>query len=230
MGHNGNDSRLDAIFVADSHFHVAGGAAEGERLDAFVALLGSATRATHLVLLGDIFDFWFDYPHFRLKGYDKILAVLDRVHAAGTQIHFVGGNHDIWAAGYLHQRYGSDRRGKALTLDLAGVRVRCQHGDGMLGKEVLYRAFRAMVRNPAMIRLAKALHPELLFALSTWLSGHSRQATRDEAASIERKATHYLERAARASAPWDIMVMGHVHHAFTLTRGSHTLMALGGWL
>ena len=75
------------------------------------ALLELARSADHLVLLGDIFDFWFDYPHFRLKGYDALLNALDLVRDAGTRIHFIGGNHDIWAAGYLHQRYGSSPTG-----------------------------------------------------------------------------------------------------------------------
>ncbi len=230
MTRNSNGIGIRALFVADSHFHVTPDVRERDSQEAFIALLTMAEHAEHLVLLGDIFDFWFDYPHFLLKGYEKVLSALDRVHAAGTRIHFVGGNHDIWAAGYLARRYGCDPRGAAFTLDVDGTRIRCQHGDGMLGKEWLYRTFRALVRHPLIIRLAKTIHPELLFALSTWLSGHSRMADRDEARGIEAKATRFLRQAAARHAPWDVLLMGHVHHAFTITHGAHSLMGLGGWL
>ena len=53
--------------------------AESDRLARFLELLEVATRADHLVLLGDIFDFWFDYPHFVMKGYDPLLDAFDRV-------------------------------------------------------------------------------------------------------------------------------------------------------
>jgi UDP-2,3-diacylglucosamine pyrophosphatase LpxH len=152
---------------------------------------------------------------------------------AGTRIHFVGGNHDIWAARYFHERFGTSPSGGPLQLTLGSTRIHCVHGDGMLGKDLLYRGFRGLVRNPAAVRLAKALHPEALYAFSTWLSGASRAANRDEADGIEAKAARHLARCLKsptAGPDWDVLVMGHVHHAFRVTQGSHTLLSLGGWL
>ncbi len=217
-----------ALFVADTHFRLRPDAAERRRLERFLFLLDRATTVRHLVLAGDIFDFWFDYPHFRLKGYEEVLQALDAVRAAGTRIHFVGGNHDIWAAPYLAERYGCEPGGGALDLLLDGLRVRVDHGDGMLGKDWLYGTFRAVVRQPAGVALAKSLHPELLYAFSRWLSGVSRQATREEAAAIEAKARRWLSR--QAAGAWDLLVMGHLHHPFLLRRDGLTLAALGGWL
>jgi hypothetical protein len=62
------------------------------------------------------------------------------------------------------------------------------------------------------------------------LSGASRAATRDEADGIEAKAARYLEHAAGTTPDWEYLVMGHVHHAFRIARGPHTLLSLGGWL
>lgn len=216
------------LFVADSHFHLSPDAAERSRLARFLEFLGLARRVDQLVLLGDIFDFWFDYPHFRLKGYEEILQTLDAVRDAGTQLHFVGGNHDIWAAGYLHERYGTRADGEAFETAFGSRRVRLEHGDGYLARGPAYRAFRAVVRRRAAVVGAKLLHPELLYAFSTWLSGTSRRASRDEAALIERRAAERL--AAQHDAPWDLMVIGHVHHAFQISHGERTLASLGGWL
>lgn len=230
MNANSNAGRETALFVGDSHFHVQPDHAERGRQARFLDLLDEAREADHLVLLGDIFDFWFDYPHFLLRGYEPILRGLDGVRDAGTRIHFVGGNHDIWAACYLHERYGSEAQAGPLTLACGAVRIRCVHGDGMLGKELLYRGFRRLVRDPVAVRVAKMLHPEALFAFSSWLSGTSRAASRDEADGIEAKAARYLARAVRTSPEWDVLVMGHVHHPFRIAHGPHTLLSLGGWL
>ncbi|MFN2370339.1 MAG: UDP-2,3-diacylglucosamine diphosphatase [Candidatus Krumholzibacteriia bacterium] len=216
-----------ALFVADAHFHLEPDPAEQRRVEAFLAFLETARAAADLVLLGDLFDFWFDYPHFRLKGYDDLLQALDRVRDAGCRLHFVGGNHDIWAAGYLHERYGTSPDGATAVLELGGRRVLVSHGDGLLSYDWAYNAFRALVRARPGVLLAKSLHPELLYALSTWLSGRSRAADRDEASRIVAKAQTWLDR--QRDPAWDLMVMGHVHHAFTVTSGGRSLTALAGW-
>ena len=230
MNANSNEQRVSALFVGDAHFHVRPDRAEQARQARFLEFLADARQVEHLVLLGDIFDFWFDYPHFLLRGYEPLLRGLDGVREAGARLHFVGGNHDIWAARYFHERYDTEAEAGPLTLAFGTTRVRCVHGDGMLGKELLYRGFRRLVRNPAAVRLAKTLHPEVLFAFSTWLSGASRAATRDEANRIETKAVRYLEQAVQANPAWELLVMGHVHHAFRIDRGPHTMLSLGGWL
>jgi UDP-2,3-diacylglucosamine hydrolase len=227
LGRMSSTGSPTALFVADAHFHLHPDPAEQERVRRFVELLDVARAADHLFLLGDIFDFWFDYPHFRLKGYDEILAGLDRVHAAGTQLHFVGGNHDIWAARYFHERYGTAADGETTLVELADLRILLSHGDGLLAYDWAYNTFRAIVRARAGIVLAKSLHPELLYRLSTWLSGRSRSATRDEADRIVAKAQRWLDR--QQDAAWDLMVMGHVHHGFEVASGPRRLAALAGW-
>ncbi len=214
------------LFVSDTHFHLEPEPGEKERIALFLEFLEMAGQADELVLLGDIFDFWFDYPHFRLKGYDELLAGLDKVRDRGTRMHFIGGNHDIWAANYMHRRYGCAPGGKALTIEAQGRRLHLVHGDGLLIKDWLYNTFRWLVRQRAGIAFAKSLHPELLFSFSRWLSHTSRQVSRDEAAIIEQRAISYLE---RNPGDWDLMLIGHLHHAFRLTNGARTLAALGSW-
>lgn len=217
-----------ALFVADSHFHLQSDESEQLRVDAFVSFLEIAKQADHLFLLGDIFDFWFDYPHFRLRGYDKVLLGLDEVRDAGVRMHFVGGNHDIWATGYFRQRYGCEKTPDFSIVPLGDQRIRIGHGDGLLGYDWAYDNFRRIVRTRAGILLAKSLHPEILYAFSAWLSGKSRAATREETIEIEQKARTWLD--ANASADWDLMIIGHVHHGFDIHNGTGRLVALPGWL
>jgi len=215
------------LIVADSHFHLRPDQAERPRLAKFLELIHLAAKADHLVLLGDIFDFWFNYPHFRLDGYDAILQGLDRVRDSGTRIHFIGGNHDIWAAGFMHQRYGCSPTGETEIVQFGDRRLLLIHGDGLMKFDWAYNSFRAVVRTRAGIVVAKSLHPEFLYAFSTWLSGKSRSATRDEASQIEFRARKWLGR--QEEVDWDLMVMGHVHHGFQIESGKLQMASLPGW-
>ncbi len=215
------------VLVSDTHFRLEETAADSPRLARFLAFLEACRGVDSLVLLGDIFDFWFDYPHFRLRGYDDLLDALDALHRAGTRIEFVGGNHDIWAAAFLHRRYGSDPEGRPLHLEQGGRRIVLDHGDGLLARDYLYKTFRWIVRRRAGILLAKSLHPELLYAFSRWLSGTSRRATRHEAGEIERLARLYL---ARAPRDWDLKIIGHLHLPLQVRLGEQELAVLGCWL
>jgi len=215
-----------ALIVADSHFHLNPDPDEKQRLDRFLELLEVSAGADHLILLGDIFDFWFDYPHFRLKGYDPLLQALDRVRDTGTRLHFIGGNHDIWAAGFLHQRYGCSPTGETQILQLGNRRLLLIHG-GLLKFDWAYNSFRAVVRTRAGMVVAKCLHPEILFAFSTWLSGKSRSATRDEATRIEELARQWLSQ--QDQTDWDLAIMGHVHHGFQIQANGREMASLAGW-
>ena len=216
-----------AVIAADTHFKLVPDEAGARRLLRFQEFLRDARRVDHLILLGDIFDFWFDYPHFRLKGYEDLLITLDEVRDAGVRIHFIGGNHDIWAADYFRDRYGCSGDTGPLDLELGGLRLRLDHGDGLLAKDYIYKTFRRIVRHKAGIVFAKSLHPELLYAFSRWLSGVSRQAYREEGERLEALAAAYLD---RASGPWDTLVIGHVHHAMDIEAADRRLLGLGSWL
>ncbi|MFT5783102.1 MAG: UDP-2,3-diacylglucosamine hydrolase [Candidatus Krumholzibacteriia bacterium] len=215
------------IFVSDSHFHLKPDNAELDRLQQFYALLELSHQVDHLVLVGDIFDFWFDYPHFRLRGYDRLLSALDQVRDAGTQMHFIGGNHDIWAAEFFHRRYQCAAGGQSRTINFGSRRVHLTHGDGLLKFDWAYNSFRAIVRTRLGIALAKALHPEILFQFSSWLSGHSRGANRDEAKGIEKMSKRWFEK--QTDPDWDLMIVGHVHHGVLLEKDSRKFVSLAGW-
>jgi UDP-2,3-diacylglucosamine hydrolase len=214
------------LFAGDTHFHLVPDEGGQLRRERFIEFLKAAQAADDLVLLGDIFDFWFDFPHFKLRGYEDILQALDRLIDSGTTLHFVGGNHDVWAARYFHERYGTSKDGESSTLELDGQRVRLLHGDGLLVRDWIYGSFRKLVRNPFGIFLAKSLHPELLYHFCCWLSGTSRKASRDESAIIVQRAEQYL---AQPGHDWDLLLIGHVHHAFVIENEGRRMAALGSW-
>ncbi len=87
--------------------------------------------AKAIYLLGDIFDFWFEYKTVVPKGYVRLLGKLAEMVDAGIEIHFFTGNHDIWTFGYLEQEVGLIVHRKPETIDLQGKRFYMAHGDGL---------------------------------------------------------------------------------------------------
>ncbi len=222
-----NEKTKTYLFVGDTHFHLVPNRKEEIKVKRFLNFLEMSKQVDELVLLGDIFDFWFDYPHFRLRGYDSILEKLDEVCAAGTRLRFIGGNHDIWAASYFHKRYNTPKSAETQNIRLGDTVIRLTHGDGLLGKDFLYSGFRKIVRTRLGILLAKSLHPELLYLFSKWLSGTSRRASRDEIPEIESKAEKKL---ASLKGDWDILLMGHIHHPMIIENQKKKLVSLGSWI
>ena len=126
----------------------------------------------------------------------------------------------------MHERYGCAPEAEPRILHLGSRRIMLNHGDGLLGYDWVYNTFRTMVRTRLGIVLAKSLHPEILYGFSEWLSGTSR-------APPGMRPTR--SRPGPGLAPGepfprlDLLVMGHVHHAFTAEHEGKSLTALAGW-
>jgi UDP-2,3-diacylglucosamine hydrolase len=91
--------------------------------------------AEKIFLLGDIFDFWFEYKTVVPKGYVRILGKLAELADAGIEIHFFIGNHDIWAFDYFEKEVGMIVHHHAEIMELNGRRFFMAHGDGLESKE-----------------------------------------------------------------------------------------------
>ena len=87
--------------------------------------------STSIYLLGDIFDFWFEYKTVVPKGYVRLLGKLAEIVDSGIEIHFFTGNHDIWTFGYLEEEVGLIVHRKPETIDINGKRFYMAHGDGL---------------------------------------------------------------------------------------------------
>ncbi len=91
--------------------------------------------ATAIYLLGDMFDFWFEYHSVVPKGYVRFLGKLAELTDAGIEIHFFIGNHDIWTFGYLEKEIGLIIHRKAFTVRLGNKNFFLAHGDGLHAEE-----------------------------------------------------------------------------------------------
>ena len=218
-----------SVYLAsDAHFGAGRPDDQARRVARFAAWVGGLDDASHLYLVGDVFDFWFDYPTFMPKQHMEVLYALRRALDRGVQVVFVGGNHDAWAENFFEQTLGVPVLESGAVVEHQGRRIRLHHGDGLLSGERGYKIFRAVVRHPIPVFLGKCVHPELLHGFAMWLSRRSRAMDRDSADEIVAFMRRYGE--ANPHRDVDHLVMGHVHTPVSLPFDGWTLTCLGDWI
>ena len=216
--------------------HVGSGCGDPRRREKLLVrwLEEVSADAEAIFLVGDVFDFWFEYRRVVPQGFTRLLGKLAELTDRGVTIHFFTGNHDMWACDYLSRECGVVMHTVPEVFELSGRRVLVAHGDNMGGERTwLERLMVWAFHSPTVRRLFSALvHPDLAMRFGHWWSGKSR-----EAKSIShsfRGEGEWLVRWARArlaEEPVDYFVFGHIHCAenYDLGGGSRVLF-LGEWI
>jgi len=221
-------------FVSD--IHLGGGdaafAAANERR--FVAWLERVGRdAEALFLVGDIFDFWFEYRRVVPKGFVRTLAALAALSERGVRVVLLTGNHDMWTRDYLTRECGVEIHTTPQLVTLAGWRIFVAHGDNMNvhGDPQLVLLNRIFRSRTLRWLFSWGLHPDLAMKFGLWWSGRSRKshaAAGPGDASLTEPLIDYARAFARTHRV-DHFVFGHMHVARDYREeGLHTVH-LGGW-
>ena len=164
------------IFISDAHLGSGVNDAEKERvLIEFLSSL-SADEVSTVYILGDLFDFWFEYASVILSQHFRVLSALARVADSGVEIHLITGNHDYWAGDFLAETIGLKVHKEPIEIDLGGLRVYMCHGDGLNPQDRGYRILKALVRNRALIFALRLVHPDFVLGAIRWFSKLSRDS------------------------------------------------------
>ena len=204
-----------AYFTSDFHLGAPNAAVSKEREQRIITWLNQIEKdATHLFLLGDIFDFWFEYKYVTPKGYFNFLAKLYQLRQKGIEIFYFTGNHDMWVKGYLAEELGIRifRRQQAFIIN--GKRCLVGHGDGLGHKEYGYKLIKRLFAFRPHICLYGMLHPYFAFGLAHFLSRKSRamspEKERQYLGDEKETLTQYvLELSQRENI--DCFIYGHRH-------------------
>jgi len=198
------------IVVADAHL----GQVPPATAAAFHAFLHQVPQpGDHLLINGDLFDFWFEYRAVIPRKHFATVAKLQAVRARGIPITFVGGNHDRWGGDFLRKDLGIAFYAGDAELDLAGRCAFVTHGDGLTEQHWSGALMHRVLRNPVTIALFRVLHPTIGFWIADLFSRHLADNTRDRAvldraSAAQRKwAADLLERRPDLS----LVIMAHTH-------------------
>ena len=224
-----------AYFASDFHLGTPNYAASLEREKKVVQWLQEIAKdCEQLFLMGDVFDFWFEYKSVVPRYYVRLLGQLATMADDGVKIYFFKGNHDMWTFDYLKKEIGLQIVNEEWVGEIQGKQFYMHHGDALWKGERMYKFIRKVFRSKWAIWLFHRLHPNFGIALAQYLSKTSRKKNsvkdrREIALEQEYQfqfATHHSE-----TSNIDYYVFGHRHKPMDvlLTSGAR-LINLGDWV
>jgi len=189
--------------------------------------------AQAIYLLGDIFDYWYEYRYVVPKGFTRLLGKLSELTDAGVEIHFFIGNHDIWLTDYLSVECGLILHFEPLLTDIGGKRFFLAHGDGLGDDSRSFHLLRRIFHSRFLRRCFSAVHPRWTIPLAHAWSNSSRENGGMQPYLGEDR--EYLIRFAKKklSALPDInyFVFGHRHILLDLPIAEQCrVIMLGDWI
>ena len=164
---------MKTYFVSDVHLglQVADPAARERRFADFLRSLPEDTEAVYM--LGDIWDFWYEYRDVVPKGYIRVFAAIQELLDRGVKVYFFPGNHDIWTYSYFEE-LGMTRLEQPALVEIGGKRLCLGHGDGLGPVPFGYRCIRSIFHCRLLQILFSTLHPWFAYRLGNTWSRHSR--------------------------------------------------------
>jgi len=180
-----------------------------------------------LFILGDLFDYWFEYRSVVPKGYFRLLSKLSDLRNRGIQISYLAGNHDFWLKDYLSEELGIKIFPGPIERTLSGKKFYLHHGDGLLKKDIGYRVLKRVLRNKVNIFLFSLLHPDITSWIARWSSRKSRAYTSkkqfegNDMVDFAKKKIH---------EGYDVVIMGHNHQSQFRELGKGVYVNLGDWI
>lgn len=219
------------FFISDLHLRqldAPGERAKQEHLRSFLRDLHG--RAERLFVVGDLFDFWFEYGSVVPRRGGRVLAELAELVDDDVPVVVFGGNHDWWIGRSLAEEYGLTIQHGPLWLEAQGKRLYVDHGDGLSVPNPWYDRVRSILHHPWAIYAFRLLHPDGGALFARLVSDRSNRQDEDEEPSLQRVTIFDAAATKVFAAGADIAVFGHVHAARVETREDGLLVVLGDWI
>lgn len=222
-------------FLSDFHLGAPNATLSREREQKVVAFLQEIRKdAAQIFIVGDIFDFWYEYRTVVPKGYVRLLGELASITDAGITIHFFVGNHDMWMKTYFQEELGIPVYFEEKEFEFNGVPFLVAHGDGLGPGDHGYKFLKKIFRNPICQWLFGILPPAIGMGIANYSSRSSRAVTGNNDGTFlgedkEWLITYCKEVLQRKN--YKYLVFGHRHLPidFTLANGSRYIN-LGDWI
>jgi UDP-2,3-diacylglucosamine hydrolase len=227
--------RTKIYFVSDSHLGVPDAASSLQREKLLVQWLdGIKKDAAEIFLLGDIFDFWFEYRTVVPRGFVRLLGKLAELSDAGIPIHYYTGNHDMWMFDYFPTELGITIHRHAEEHELLGKRFLIGHGDGLGMKDHGYKFIKKVFAARFSQWLFARIHPNFGVRLALYFSRKSRVArgdTDEQYLGPEKERLVHYARDQLKDKNYDYLIFGHRHLPFDV-QINETLryINLGEWV
>ena len=222
-------------FASDNHLGAPNPEASAPREKRFVQWLSEIQQdAAALFLLGDLFDFWFEYKTVVPKGFVRVLGKLAEMADAGIPIHFFVGNHDLWMLDYLEKEVGIKVHYQPKEFTFNDRLFFIGHGDGLGPEDKGYKRMKKIFTNPFFQWCFRWLHPDLGMRLGHYLSVKNKLISGEEDAIFLGEDKEWLAQYAKRKyneKARDYFVFGHRHIPLDIAINDQArYINLGDWI
>lgn len=197
---------------------------------------GIKHRASAVYLLGDMFDFWYEFRTVVPKGYTRFLGKLSELTDMGVEVHFFIGNHDIWCGDYLTKECGMIMHREPFTVEIGGKEFYLAHGDGLGDPDKHFKFLRAMFHSRTLQLLFSAIHPRWSVDFGLNRAKSSRLKRKDEMepdymGEDKEYLVLYSKEYLKSHPNINFLIYGHRHIMLDLMLSSTARMViLGDWV
>lgn len=222
-------------FVSDQHFGAPTPEASKVREKVFLNWLNEIEEnVSVLFLLGDLFDFWFEYKEVVPKGFVRVLGKLANLVDSGIHVHYFVGNHDLWMRDYFQTELGIPIYYKPKDFTIDGTKFFIGHGDGLGPSDKFYKRIKKLITNPLAKRLYRGLHPDIGMRLGHYFSVKNKLISGTEDISLldynKEWLTQYAHRKLELKHR-DFFLFGHRHIPMEIELNSKSkYINLGDWI
>lgn len=218
------------IFISDLHLGLQTPEKELEKENLLVKLLDEvAGKADRLFILGDLFDYWFEYRRVIQKGFLKTLAGLQTLSEKGVEIHYIIGNHDFLHDDFFEKEIGIRKvYQNPFSITLDGKKFYLGHGDGLVKNDIGYLILKKILRNRFLQWIYSLIHPDFGIWIASKTSRTSRQYTKVK--DYGEVDGMFEEAKKKINDGFDYVIFGHLHQRKEEKYNNGTYINLGSWL
>lgn len=226
--------RNNIYFASDFHLGSPDHDTSRKRENRILAWLNEIEpNCAELFLMGDVFDFWFEYQKVIPKGFVRLQGKLAQMTDAGIKVYFFKGNHDMWVNDYFTTEMGIEIVSDELIIERGGKRFFLHHGDGLGPGDKKYKLLRKVFRNPLCQWLFSLVPPRIGLGVANWWSKSSRAAGGCEEVflGVDQEWLAIYAKEQLLTAHFDYFVFGHRHLPLTIDLGQQSkYINLGEWI
>ena len=227
-------------FASDFHLGIPDHDNSMKREKKLVAWLEFARAdAAEIFLMGDLFDFWFEYKTVIPRGYSRLLGKLAEITDAGIPVHLFRGNHDMWAFDYLTRELNIRLHRDPEFREFNGKHFYLAHGDGLGPGDAGYKFIKKVFANTFNQWLFRMLHPDFGIGMALFWSRKSRKAGIEKEQRgqdntlklIQQRITVHSNELVKQHPELDYLIYGHYHYPLDSKLSGHARqLVLGDWI
>lgn len=217
------------FFISDIHLGLQSPEIEKEKEKLLVKFLDYArTSCDELFIIGDLFDYWFEYKRVIQKGFIKTLVAISEFADSGKKVHYIIGNHDFLHRDFFEKEIGVKLYHNPIDVLLNDRRFFMAHGDGLVKNDLGYKILKKILRNRYLQKIYSLIHPDLGIKIASSSSKTSRDYTANKNYG---KVDGLFETAKlKIDSGFDVVIFGHSHIRTFEKYNNGTYINLGSWL